>query len=280
MMENLAKHAGGHEVVPCYELSWAKVQDADVVWFHNVATTAYLNLPLIKLSPIPIWARRKPRPVLIGGVRGHAGYLRSKGILKYFDAIHTGSEELAAISRKHNSHVYVFYPGVDTDLFKPMGPGPQEFTVGWVGDKNKAMKNYHLVERLGYPYRVASKENYIPHEKMPRFYNSLSVYTHFSSHEGGNRTVLEACACGLPVVATDAGAVDRYIDPEWIVPYKNDEDYLVREFKKRLAILEADPELRRSVGEENRRRALKYDWVKVAHEWVKILEETVERSKK
>ena len=276
MLDNIAKNVD-HEIIPCYELKWSLVKDADVVWFHNIATTAYYNIPLLNISPISTWTKKKKRPIIIGGVRGHVGFERSKNLLRYFDAIHTGSEQLSKLSKEYNQHVYLFYPGVDTGLFKPTDTKPQEFTIGWVGDKNKKMKNYQVIERLGYPYKIASKENYIPHEKMPEFYTGLSAYTHFSSHEGGNRTVLEACSCGIPVVSTDAGAVDQYIDPEWIVPYREDEEYLEKEFKKRLTILKEDPELCTRVGDNNRRRVLRYDWKVIAEEWIRIINETIQR---
>ena len=142
------------------------------------------------------------------------------------------------------------------------------------------MKNYHIIEKLGYPYKIASKENYIPHEKMPEFYYNISVYTHFSSHEGGNRTILEACSCGIPVVSTDAGAVNQYIDEEWIIPYKNDEEYLINEFKKQLKKFENNPDLLTNVGEKNRKNALKYDWKIVSKKWLKIVDKTYNQIRK
>ena len=280
MIENIIKNTREHEVIPCYTLKWENVKEADVVWFHNIATTAYYDIPFINWSPIPGWIKKKNRPVFIGGVRGHIGFERSKNLLSYFDAIHTGSEELSKISSKYNEHVYVFYPGVDTQLFKPLENKPTTFTIGWVGDKNKKMKNYQIIEKLGYPYKIASKDNYIPNEQMPDFYSSLSAYTHFSSHEGGNRTVLEACSCGIPVVSTDAGAVDRYIDREWIIPYRDDEEYLLKEFRCKLGQLEKDPALCKQIGEENRKRALDYDWKKITEKWIQIIDETLDRVKR
>jgi glycosyltransferase involved in cell wall biosynthesis len=279
MLENIIKNAQEHEITPYYNLDWNNIKDSDVIWFHNIATTAYYNIPIISWSPIPYWYKKRNRPILIGGVRGLVGFERSKRLLKYFDAIHTGSVELYEKSKIYNKNCYVLYPGVDTDLFKPSKKQNDIFVVGWVGDKNKKMKNYQIIEKLGYQYRIASKDNYIPHEKMPEFYSSLSVYTHFSSHEGGNRTILEACSCGLPVISTNAGAVDKYIDEEWIIQYRDDEEYLIKEFKKRLMILEDDPDLRSIIGKSNRDRVLQYDWKNITNKWVKIIEEVYGRVK-
>lgn len=277
MLENIMKNAEGHEIVPCHELKWNNIKDADIVWFHNIATTAYYNLPLIKISPIVKWMNKKNRPVFIGGVRGRVGFERSKNILSFFDSIHTGSDELFDKTKQFNENSYVLLPGVDTDLFRPMITEKKEFTIGWVGDKNKKMKNYEVIKLLGYPYKIASKDNYIPHANMPFFYNNLSAYTHFSSHEGGNRTVLEACACGLPVISTGTGATRRYIDEEWVIPYKPDFGYLSEEYKKRLSVLVGDPGLAIKVGRKNRETSLRYDWKIITEKWMEIIEETYQR---
>jgi glycosyltransferase involved in cell wall biosynthesis len=279
MLENFRKNAAEYEVIPCYELKWSNVKDADVIWFHNIATTAYYNFPLLKISPISQWKKEKNRPIIIGGVRGLVGFERSKKILHHFDAIHTGSIELLEKTKPYNSFSYVLYPGVDTNLFKPLNIKKDDFIVGWAGDKNKKMKNYKIITELGYQYKVASKDNYIPHEKMPLFYNNLSAYTHFSSHEGGNRTVLEACACGLPVVSTDTGATNQFIDKDYIITYRDDYDYLKTEFKNKLNIMEKNPEKSKEIGMRNRNKALQYDWKIITKKWKKIICETIERVK-
>jgi glycosyltransferase involved in cell wall biosynthesis len=279
MLDNIRKIATEHEIVPCYDLNWGNVQDADVIWFHNIATTAFYNLPLLKISPISQWKKKKNRPIIIGGVRGLVGFERSKNILHYFDAIHTGSIELLNKTISYNNYSYVLYPGVDTNLFKTFNIKKDNFIVGWAGDKNKKMKNYEIITELGYPYKVASKDNYIPHEEMPNFYNNISVYTHFSSHEGGNRTVLEACACGLPVISTDTGATNQFIDKDWIIPYRDDYDYLKNEFKHKLRIMENDPELAIEIGLRNRNRSLQYDWKIITKKWNEIIHETYLRVK-
>ena len=101
-----------------------------------------------------------------------------------------------------------------------------------------------------------------------------------SNDQDINRTILEACSCGIPVVSTEAGAVKKYIDEEWIIPYKNDEEYLIKEFKKKLKKFENNPDLLTNVGEKNRKNALKYDWKIVSKKWLKIVDKTYNQIRK
>jgi glycosyltransferase involved in cell wall biosynthesis len=69
------------------------------------------------------------------------------------------------------------------------------------------------------------------------------------------RVVLEACACGIPVVCTDVGSIKMILDPEWFVPV-NPEKTVVDEMNKKLHLLESSA-LRQKVGSENRQRVEK-----------------------
>lgn len=46
---------------------------------------------------------------------------------------------------------------------------------------------------------------YVPHEKMPDYYNAADVYVLTSIWEELSNTIMEAMACGLPVIATNVG---------------------------------------------------------------------------
>ena len=47
----------------------------------------------------------------------------------------------------------------------------------------------------------------IAHEDMPEYYNGIDIYVCTSRTEGTPNTVLEAMACGVPVISTDVGIV-------------------------------------------------------------------------
>lgn len=46
---------------------------------------------------------------------------------------------------------------------------------------------------------------YVPHDRMPDYYNTADVYVLTSIWEELSNTIMEAMACGLPVIATDVG---------------------------------------------------------------------------
>lgn len=260
------------EIIPCYNLNWDNVKDADIVWLHNVATTGITRTIFMgTTTPFKKWRNRPNRPKFIGGVRGFEGLRRSEKTLRYFDAIHTGTEDLKEEAIKHNSNVHVLFPGVDFDFFSPpvQPPGPP-FTIGWCGDIRKKMKNIEIVEALDYPKILATKENYIPHERMPTdFFHKIHVFVHPSSHEGGNRTIIEAAACGLPIITTDTGTASTIVTEKYIISLEGD---TVAEISELLEEFKADPELAHRVGMENRERVKVYDWRPITETWVKILE--------
>ena len=274
-LEAMQKYNPDIEIEPAYRLRCP--DDVDVLWLHNVATCGYRRIiGPVKDRPLRRYFRRRNRPAIIGGVRGEVGFNHSFNQLPYLDAVHTSNEALARKSRMWNRRVFVLSAGVDVDQFKPGGEAPDRFIIGWAGDPKKRMKNFKLICRLGLPYYLATKDIYWPHGDMPLFYNSLSAYTHFSSHEGSNRTILEAAACGVPIVCTDVGSAGLLVGDEWRIPYTDDHAALVEEFKRRLGRLEADPGLCARVGEENRVRAQAFSWGAVAERWRGIVHSVVD----
>jgi len=61
----------------------------------------------------------------------------------------------------------------------------------------------------------AKENNFITDENLMReYYNSLDLYICASRTEGTPRPVLEAAACGIPVISTDVGIVPELIDDD------------------------------------------------------------------
>ena len=171
----------------------------------------------------------------------------------YFDAVlsitHNHKKELSKTIGFPEQKITVLQNGVDTDLFCPM-PGTRifgmkdKFIIGTIGRlvpvKNQALllngfaeakkkhENLFLVivgegslenslkEQAG-NLRIADDVLFTGRRfDIPQVLNSLDLFVLPSLSEGMSNTILEAMACGLPVIATRVGG-----NPELIENRKN-----------------------------------------------------------
>jgi glycosyltransferase involved in cell wall biosynthesis len=58
----------------------------------------------------------------------------------------------------------------------------------------------------------------VPHDALPPVYRSADFFVQSSWHEAQGMSVLEAAACGLPVLGTQVGILPDIAPPEWLAP--------------------------------------------------------------
>jgi glycosyltransferase involved in cell wall biosynthesis len=58
------------------------------------------------------------------------------------------------------------------------------------------------LERIGVAYKHVVLSNYL---EIPKYYNALDLYLVTSRAEGGPKAIVEAMACGVPLVSTEVG---------------------------------------------------------------------------
>ncbi len=187
--------------------------------------------------------------------------------------------------------------GVDTTHFTPREtdrPAGGRNVVGWVGNSAwglvancEDVKGYRRIFRptieslrqrgLAIEEKVADPQvRRIPFAEMPDFYRDLDVFLCTSSMEGTPNPVLEAMACGIPVVATDVGIVPEAfgeLQSRFIIA-----DGSPERFADAVTELLADADLRRRIGIENRARALDWSWEKKTSDWWPFWEKVIRRS--
>lgn len=126
-------------------------------------------------------------------------------------------------------------------------------------------KIFELVESLNLAESVRFP-GYIPQEMLPLWYNAASLFIYPSHFEGFGLPVLEAMACGTPVITSTvsslpevAGHAARLVDPQ-------DRQAL----SQAMAQVMSQPDLRAQMREQGLAQAAKFSWSKTAQQTVAI----------
>ncbi|MDO8641782.1 MAG: radical SAM protein [Nitrosarchaeum sp.] len=244
------------------------------------ADVVYIHSPDINYKKITAFNSqiRQQGVKIIGGYGGESS-------LKYDDV-----DVIVAISIKHLRFLKSLYPdkpvvfmpeSIDTQYFTPsIKPSNSAIRVGWAGCI-RDVKRTHLLDQLNFnvvKQHDWGKEFFVDGrnlENMLNFYHSIDVLVLTSETECMPRVVLEAMACGLPVVATNVGCISLLLDNRWITPVFP-ENTVVANMNQKLQLLQ-DPNLRQSVGQRNREYVEKYfSWAANQKLWDKMFELTAD----
>ncbi len=109
-------------------------------------------------------------------------------------------------------------------------------------------------------------------EELKQQYQQADVFMFPSTWEGSPKVLLEAAACGLPVIARNNYQPETVVDGE--------SGYLVgseAELFVRLGELLGSPEQRRNFGEAGRKHSQKFDWGPVARRWEEVFLDLISR---
>jgi len=107
-------------------------------------------------------------------------------------------------------------------------------------------------------------------EALREQYRQADIFLFPSRWEGSPKVILEAAACGLPVIARADYQPESVIHGETGFLGQNDQELLV--FLERLI---ADTELRRKMGRASREHMQRFDWDPITRQWEGIFERLV-----
>jgi glycosyltransferase involved in cell wall biosynthesis len=109
----------------------------------------------------------------------------------------------------------------------------------------------------------------VPNAVIDQYYKCADLFIQPTNAEGFPRVMLEAMACGLPLITTDAGGIPDLLGPKqkkYMLP-KEDR----KAFAQALKELSSDEAALLNCSEENRKEAQKYSTDSIASMYVKTL---------
>jgi len=175
--------------------------------------------------------RAVPRPA-ITGVRSHFKWDGGRGLppsgtiinaLRRFDAVNVPSRILYDTFRYRHPAVFYTPHGVDETIFSPgarKSSRAGRLVLGWAGSLSNHPGKRGLDEFLlpalkglsGVELRLAARERVMRTQaEMVEFYRGLDAYICTSRTEGGPHPLLEAAACGVPLISTPVGLAPQLI---------------------------------------------------------------------
>ena len=143
-------------------------------------------------------------------------------------------------------------------------------TLTMVGpDKGILNRAKKLVTELGLEEKVRFTGS-VPNEELYRYYQTHHVYLNTTAYESFGVAVLEAAACGIPVVSTRVGEMP-YIWDDGREILLCDAD--PTEMARQAASIFRQPQLEESLSHSARMRAEEFDWKRIRERWLNILTE-------
>ncbi len=132
---------------------------------------------------------------------------------------------------------------------------------------------FQRIESLGLRDRVRFL-GYIPFEDLAPLYNLSEVFLFPSLYEGFGLPVIEAMACGTPVITSANSSFGEIAGGAVVTVDPCDVDAIAQSLKHLLD----DPDLRRAVGERGLTRARRFSWQRAAERTLEVYQRVVERT--
>lgn len=139
-----------------------------------------------------------------------------------------------------------------------------------ISNRNRPMELV-IVGKYGWGEKIAKAKNvkilgFVPEDDLPVLYSGATMFVYPSLYEGFGFPILEAMACGCPVITSDHGSLKELatgaaviIDPE------STEDIM-----SKMIQLFVDQELRAELVKQGKKNIERFNWEKTAGEVLKI----------
>lgn len=216
--------------------------------------------------------------------RKYGQYFAKPPNLKRVNAvIVVGCNQIDYFSRWVPKEKILFIPhGIDTEYYVPVENEKRGHRILFVGTH---LRNFDVLRRVIERIEklsidlfftiVTSKENWkmfqglknigllseVTEAQLLQYYQSHALLFLPLVDGTANNTLLEAAACGLPIMTTDVGAVRDYLDDESAILYRSSR---IDELVTILMDVLRDEKKMKELGIRARSKILTFDWAKVA----------------
>ena len=138
-----------------------------------------------------------------------------------------------------------------------------EFTV--VGNGNLAEELKNLAEKLGIADNVHFT-GWLKPDEIPQCYQNHHAFILTSINEGMNNAMLEAMACGLPIISTACEGTEELVNNNGIIISNPTAENIAK------AIIEtaSDPAKYDKMADCSRKTAKKFSWTDTAEQYLKL----------
>ena len=140
----------------------------------------------------------------------------------------------------------------------------------WKGSREKLLK---LITQLNLQRDVIFTE-FVPEKELPLFYNAADIFVFPSYYEGFGLPLLEAMACGCPVITTNKASIPEIVGNAAIKLDNPFDDELLAMCMREVL---TDEELRRDIVKRGLKQVKKFSWEKYASDVYEIYKEVYEK---
>lgn len=267
---------------------------AALVCRHRKTPLVITNHGLISQTA-PMWLQQIYLPTI-----GRWIYNTADRIISYTE---TEKEKLIHLGIE-GKKIMIIHNGICTETFSPSATLPEK-QILWVGRYTPGKGVEYLIEAFRlfherYPdyvlllvgkgpekdkiirkiqkYGLASSihlVDFIPNEDIPSLYRKSSIFVLPSLEEGVPRTILEAMACGVPVVCTDLPQLVDIVKGSGILVPVRDSQKLAEAFMR----IVADRDQARQFGVNGRDRVVSdFSWEDTVRRTLELYKEVIESS--
>lgn len=205
----------------------------------------------------------------------------NRGDLNLIHSIIATNKRLYEIGKTFNNNVHLIPNGLDLEAWKPV-TRPKDFIVGFAGNirgfQYGDYKGFNYVKEACSQMKVELKtalyqDNQIPHSEMrDKFYSQISCLVLPTLGEGNSNVIMEALACGVPVLTTKEAGFhgERLQDGVNCLFIARD----VKDISQKLKELRGSHMLRNNLALNGRRFAEEnHDIAKIALEYKRVFED-------